>query len=74
MFEKSYNANSIALIPKKKGANELRYFRPISLIGNIYKIFFQSSYKEVYKGVMTKLVDSQQITFIQGRLIMDECQ
>ncbi|WMV51256.1 hypothetical protein MTR67_044641 [Solanum verrucosum] len=37
-FERSFNATFIALIPKKKGAKELRDFRPISLIGSIYKI------------------------------------
>nr|XP_016485156.1 PREDICTED: uncharacterized protein LOC107805603 [Nicotiana tabacum] len=35
---KSCNATFIALIPKKKGAIELRDFRPISLIGMVYKI------------------------------------
>lgn len=37
-FEKSFNATFIALIPKKIGAKELMDFRPISLIGSIYKI------------------------------------
>ncbi|KAG5614537.1 hypothetical protein H5410_014361 [Solanum commersonii] len=39
IFEKSFNATFIVLIPKKKGANELRDFRPISLIGNDTLIF-----------------------------------
>uniref|UniRef100_A0A0V0GQC7 Putative ovule protein n=1 Tax=Solanum chacoense TaxID=4108 RepID=A0A0V0GQC7_SOLCH len=38
IFEKSFNATYIALIPKKKGAKELRDFRPISLIGSVYKL------------------------------------
>lgn len=29
----------ITLIPNKKGAKELKYFRPINLIGSVYKIF-----------------------------------
>lgn len=37
-FEKSFNATFVALIPKKVGANELKDFRPISLITRVYKI------------------------------------
>ena len=38
VFEKSLNATSIALIPKKVDAINVRDFRPISLVGSIYKI------------------------------------
>lgn len=38
MFEKSLNDIFVALIPKKYGAEELNDFRPISLIGGVYKI------------------------------------
>lgn len=38
VFEKSFNATFIALIPIKKGAKELRDFRPINLIRSIYKL------------------------------------
>lgn len=37
-FEKSLSATFIALIPKIVGAHGLKDFRPISLIGVIYKI------------------------------------
>ena len=37
-FEKSLNATFIALIPKKNYAFNIRDFRPISLVGNVYKI------------------------------------
>lgn len=70
VFERSFNATFIALIPKKKGAKEFRDFRPIILIGIIYKLI-SKVLTERLKGVMTKLVDSQQITFINGRQIMD---
>ena len=70
MFERSFNATFIRLIPKKKGAKELQDFRPISLIGIIYKIF-SKVLAERLKGVMTKLVDSQEMAFIKVRQIMD---
>lgn len=38
MLEKSFNATSIALNPKKYGAEELKDFRPIRLIGGVYKV------------------------------------
>ena len=37
-FEKSHNATFIALIPKKNDASNIRDFRPISLVGSLYKI------------------------------------
>ena len=37
-FEKSLNTTFIALIPKKNGAPNIYEFRPISLVGNVYKI------------------------------------
>ena len=37
-FEKSLNATFIALIPKKNDASNNRDFRPISLVGSMYKI------------------------------------
>ena len=37
-FEKSLNATFIALIPKKNGASNIQDFRPISLVGSVYKI------------------------------------
>lgn len=39
IFERSFNATYVALIPKKVGAKELKDFWPIILIiGSIYKI------------------------------------
>ncbi|WMV36605.1 hypothetical protein MTR67_029990 [Solanum verrucosum] len=70
VFEKSFNATFIALIPKKKDAKELRDFRPISLIGSIYKLI-SKVLTEKLKRVVDKLVDSQQMAFVKGRQIMD---
>ena len=71
IFEKSFNSTYVALIPKKIGAKELTEFRPISLIGSVYKIIFKLLTKRL-KNVMHKLVDTQQLVFITGRQIMDE--
>lgn len=56
-FENSFNATFVALIPKKAGANELRDFRPISLILGVYKIIAKVVAKRL-KRVISKLVKS----------------
>jgi len=70
IFEKSFNATFLALIPKKPGAEELKDFRPISLIGGVYKII-SKLITERLKTVMGKLVDVHQMAFLKGRQIMD---
>ena len=37
-FQDSLNASFIALIPKKVGVVDLKDFRPISLVGVVYKL------------------------------------
>ena len=36
-FVRSMNATILVLIPKKGGAEDLKDFRPISLVGGLYK-------------------------------------
>lgn len=55
-FEKSINATFIALVRKKAQAMELKDFRPINLIGGVYKIIAKILAKRV-KRVIHKLVD-----------------
>jgi hypothetical protein len=38
LFEKSLNASFIAFISKKVGQLEVKYFKPISLVGSVYRI------------------------------------
>lgn len=65
VFERSLNATFITLNPKKKEAKELRDFRPISLIGSIYRLFAKVLPKKL-KGVTdavliaNEAVDSRQ--------------
>ncbi|RVW34912.1 putative ribonuclease H protein [Vitis vinifera] len=37
-FVKSLNATFLVLVPKKSGAEDLKDFRPISLVGSLYKL------------------------------------
>ena len=37
-FERSLNASFLSLIPKKNNALNLKKFRPISLVGSVYKL------------------------------------
>ena len=41
VFEKSLNTAYLALIPKKANAMEIKDFRPISLVGGVYKIILK---------------------------------
>lgn len=69
-FVKSLNSTFIALIPKRKGAVEVKDFRPISLLGSVYKII-SKLLTERFKTVISKLVSPNQNAFIKGRQISD---
>ncbi|CAN4100742.1 unnamed protein product [Withania somnifera] len=64
------NASFIALISKKKGVEELRDYRPISLIGSVYKLLVKVL-AERMKKVMASLVFGQQSAFLKNRQIID---
>lgn len=69
-FEKSFNETFIALIPKKVGGSELKDYRPIRLIGGVYKIIAKLL-EERLKKVVSKLVNKNQMAFITGKQIRD---
>ena len=58
------------MIPKKKGAEDLKDFRPISLIGSIYKPIAKVLANRL-KKVMNGLVNPAQNAFVKGRQILD---
>ena len=69
-FEKSLNATFIALIPKKNGASNIRDFRPISLVGSVYKILAKVLANRL-KEVLDQLISESQNSFVGGRQILD---
>jgi hypothetical protein len=69
-FEKSLNALFISLILKVPGANSIKDFRPISLVGGIYKIIAKVLGNRL-KSVLEKVISKSQSAFIKGRQILD---
>ena len=69
-FEKSLNATFIALIPKKNGASNIRDFRPISLVGSVYKILAKALANRL-KEVLDQLISESQNSFVGGKQILN---
>ena len=69
-FEKSLNANFISLIPKKVNALNIRDFRPISLIGSVYKILAKVLANRLAL-VFYSIISEAQNSFVGGRKILD---
>jgi hypothetical protein len=65
-FEKSFNATFVSLIPKKADAMDVKDFRPISLVGGVYKLISKVLANR-FKSVLGKIISSSQNAFIGGR-------
>lgn len=64
------NSSFITLVPKKEKALSLNDFRPISLIGSVYKILSKVLTNRL-KLVMPSIVGDSQSAFLGGRNILD---
>jgi hypothetical protein len=69
-FAGSLNATFVTLIPKKQNALDIRDFRPISLIGSVYKILAKVLANRLRK-VLDGLVSESQNAFVGGRQTLD---
>ena len=70
MFEKSLNATFLALIPKKIDVVDVKDFRPISLVGELYKIIVKVLAIRM-RRVVHGLISESQNAFVKGRQILD---
>lgn len=69
-LERSANATFIALIPKKGEAVDIRDFRPISLVGSLYKRIAKVLASRMNKA-MSLIISPHQSAFVQGRQILE---
>lgn len=64
------NYGILGLLPKIKGANQIKQFRPICLLNVIYKIITKVLTIRL-NAVISKVTSEAQIAFIPGRYILD---
>ncbi|KAJ9686353.1 hypothetical protein PVL29_015315 [Vitis rotundifolia] len=69
-FLRSLNNTFLVLLPKKGGAEDLGEFRPISLLGGLYKLLAKVLANRL-KKVVGKVISLDQNVFVQGRQILD---
>ncbi|RVW54895.1 Transposon TX1 uncharacterized 149 kDa protein [Vitis vinifera] len=69
-FQRSLNSTFLVLIPKKEGAKDLSNFRPISLVGSVYKLLAKVLTNRL-KLMMGEVISDSQQAFVQGRQILD---
>ena len=67
IFEKSLNSAFISLLPKVAGVEDINKFKPISLLGSVYKIL-----AKVLASRLRIVVGPYQHAFIVGRQILDD--
>ena len=70
VFKRSLNALFLTLIRKKSNAVNILDFRPISLVGNVYKLLSKVLANRM-RMVLDELISETQNSFIGGRQILD---
>ena len=66
MFEQSLNASFLTIILKKGNAVNIKDFRPISLVGSVYKLLSKVLANRL-RAVLDNLISENQNSFVGGR-------
>ena len=69
-FVKSLNFTFLVMVPKKEGVDDFKDFRPISLVGSLYKLVAKVLANRLKKE-MGNVVNKAQNAFMEGRQILD---
>jgi len=67
---RGFSSYFITLIPKTFDSHSLREYRPISLLGSIYKLVAKDLATRL-AAVMDSIVNHNQLAFLKGRLLVD---
>lgn len=70
-ISKGMGASFIALVPKKEGEIGIKDYKPISLLGSIYKILAKVLAGRIQK-ILPSIISNEQGTFVKGRQILDD--
>ena len=70
LLPSALNMTWVTLIPKKKEALDIKDFRPISMVGCVYKVIVKILSRRL-RGVVQDIVGGSQTAFISGRQILD---
>ena len=65
-FTRSLNTTFLVLIPKKGEAEDLKDFRPINLLGSLYKLLAKVLANRLKRVVGTVISDAQN-AFVKGQ-------
>lgn len=66
----SLNAMSLVLIPKRRGADQLKDFRPISCLNTLYKLITRIL-SDRLKRILAEFIESNQTVFAKDRLLLE---
>ena len=69
-FVRSINATFVVLISKKGGAEDFKDFRPISLVGGLYK-WLAKVLANKLKRVLANVILKSHNAFVEGKQILD---
>jgi len=67
---RAMNMTWVTLIPKKEGALDILDYRPISMVGSVYKVIAKILSRRL-REVVPELIGEAQTAFVNGRQILD---